>query len=51
MRRDTSRGIRRQDIPNWRICLYGALYFLLLGPQLTIDPAKHYGYLYTRLVF
>ena len=23
----------------------------LFGPPLTIDPAKHYGYLYTRLVF
>jgi solute carrier family 25 carnitine/acylcarnitine transporter 20/29 len=29
MRRDTSRGIRREDIPNWRICLYGALYYSL----------------------
>jgi solute carrier family 25 (mitochondrial carnitine/acylcarnitine transporter), member 20/29 len=31
MRRDTSRGIRREDIPNWRICLYGAMYFSSLS--------------------
>jgi solute carrier family 25 (mitochondrial carnitine/acylcarnitine transporter), member 20/29 len=24
--RDTSEGIKREDIPEWRLCLYGALY-------------------------
>lgn len=24
--RDTSQGINRKDIPEWKLCLYGALY-------------------------
>jgi len=31
MRREVAKGIPRQDIPNWRICLYGALYPSLIN--------------------
>jgi hypothetical protein len=27
--RDTAHGMKREDIPEWRLCLYGALYALI----------------------
>jgi solute carrier family 25 (mitochondrial carnitine/acylcarnitine transporter), member 20/29 len=42
--RDTSKGIKREDIPEWRLCLYGALY-LPSWISLITDLAKQCGYL------
>jgi len=41
--RDTSKGIKREDIPEWKLCLYGAL-FVHYRPRLTADLVKQCGY-------
>ena len=40
--RDTSKGMKREDIPAWRLCLYGALYPHSRKP-LRIDPERQCG--------
>jgi hypothetical protein len=42
--KETSRGIRREDIPEWKLCLFGALYFSLRKAFLTAGLVKRCGW-------
>jgi len=43
VKRDTSKGMKREDIPHWKLCLYGALYYLSPFYAKILDLGKQCG--------